>query len=132
MDGNKHVYHLYVVRVKGDGLGVKSDKVTSDKVTGDGLGVKSEELRVKSENKEKLRDKLAKFLGEKGVATGLHYPLPLHLQPCFEHLGYKKGDMPVTEDLADTCLSLPMFPEITEEMVAYVAECVKEYFSVKS
>lgn len=107
MDENKHVYHLYVVRILNYELGIMNDEL-------------------------KMRDKLAKYLGEKGVATGLHYPLPLHLQPCFEHLGYKKGDMPVTEDLADTCLSLPMFPEMTEEMVAYVAKCVKDFFSVKS
>ncbi|MCX6158472.1 MAG: DegT/DnrJ/EryC1/StrS family aminotransferase [Ignavibacteriae bacterium] len=96
MKGNKHVYHLFVVRVK-------------------------------NEN-GKNRESLMKYLGEKDVASGLHYPVPLHLQPCFEHLGYKRGDLPVTEDLADNCLSLPMFPELTEEQVKYVCECVKEFF----
>ena len=51
---------------------------------------------------------------EKGIATGLHYPLPLHLQKAYAHLGHKKGDFPVTEHAAERLLSLPMYPELTE------------------
>ena len=75
-----------------------------------------------------LRDELAKYLNEHEIATGLHYPIPLHLQPCFEHLGYKQGDMPVTEDIASNGISLPMFPEITEEQVKYVSEKIIDFF----
>ncbi len=73
------------------------------------------------------RDELQKFLNEKGVATGLHYPLPLHLQKAYAHLGYKKGDFPVTERVAERLLSLPMFPELTREQIEYVVDCIKEF-----
>jgi dTDP-4-amino-4,6-dideoxygalactose transaminase len=75
------------------------------------------------------RDALQKFLGDNGVATGLHYPLPLHLQKAYEHLGYKKGDFPVTERVADTLLSLPMYPELTDEQITYVANTIKQFLS---
>jgi len=65
------------------------------------------------------RDDLMKKLNEAGVATGLHYPIPNHLQPCFKHLGYKVGDIPVTEKLAETGLSLPMFAELNDEQIKY-------------
>ncbi|MAT58496.1 MAG: erythromycin biosynthesis sensory transduction protein eryC1 [Ignavibacteriae bacterium] len=74
------------------------------------------------------RDELQKYLGDNGIATGLHYPIPLHLQPCFEHLGYNKGDFPVSEELAEQGLSLPMFAELTDEQIEYVASKIKEFF----
>ncbi len=73
------------------------------------------------------RDELQNFLNDKGIATGLHYPLPLHLQKAYEHLGYKKGDFPVTERIADRLLSLPMFPELAREQIKYVVESIKEF-----
>lgn len=97
MDYAKHVYHLYVIQVKGN-----------------------------------ERDSLAAYLNEKGIATGLHYPIPLHKQKCFENLGYKHGDFPVTEQLADSILSLPMFPELTEEQIKYVTDNVRSYFDKNS
>jgi dTDP-4-amino-4,6-dideoxygalactose transaminase len=75
------------------------------------------------------RDELQKFLNDNGVSTGLHYPVPLHLQECFKHLGYNKGDFPETEKLAEECLTLPMFPDLSDEQVKYVCDKVKEYFS---
>ena len=77
------------------------------------------------------RDGLQKFLGEKGIASGLHYPLPLHLQKAYTHLGYKKGDFPVTEHIADRLLSLPMFPELKREQIEYVVDSIKEYMDRK-
>jgi len=74
------------------------------------------------------RDGLQKFLSEKGVATGLHYPLPLHLQKAYARLGHKKGDFPVAEHAAARLLSLPMYPELTVEQIDYVCTCIKEYF----
>ncbi|HSP88173.1 MAG TPA: DegT/DnrJ/EryC1/StrS family aminotransferase [Ignavibacteriaceae bacterium] len=74
------------------------------------------------------RDKLAGFLNENGISTGLHYPVPLHLQKCFSDLNYKKGDFPVSEKLAESGLSLPMFPELSDNQIEYVAEKVKEFF----
>ena len=80
-----------------------------------------------SEGGSKRRDDLAKFLNENGVSTGLHYPIPLHLQPCFKDLGYKKGQFPVTEKLAEYGLSLPMFPELSDEQIVYVCDSVKNF-----
>jgi dTDP-4-amino-4,6-dideoxygalactose transaminase len=75
------------------------------------------------------RDTLQKFLNEKGIATGLHYPMPLHLQKAYAHLGYQKGDFPVTEHIAERLLSLPMFPELTREQIDYVVDSIKEYLN---
>src|ERR1051326_460332 len=77
------------------------------------------------------RDDLQKKLNEKEIGTGLHYPLPLHLQKCFQYLGYSKGDFTETEKLATNCLSLPMFPEITEEQLAYISNTVREFYKAK-
>jgi len=75
------------------------------------------------------RDGLQNFLYSKDIATGLHYPLPLHLQKAYEHLGYKKGVFPVTEHIADRLLSLPMFPELKPEQIEYVVQSIKEYIN---
>jgi len=74
------------------------------------------------------RDKLISFLAVRGVSTGIHYPVPLHLQPAFKYLGYKKGDLPVSEKLAGEILSLPIFPEITGEQINFVVQSLKEYY----
>lgn len=76
----------------------------------------------------KQREKLQRFLNENGVSTGLHYPVPLHLQECFGHLGYKEGDFPVAEKLSDECLSLPMFPHLTDDETEYVCDKIKHFF----
>ena len=75
------------------------------------------------------RDDLQAFLAEKGVATGLHYPLPLHLQEAYRGLGYKQGDFPVTESVASRLLSLPMYPELQPEQIEYVADCIREFYA---
>jgi dTDP-4-amino-4,6-dideoxygalactose transaminase len=72
------------------------------------------------------RDRVAEQLTEAGVATGVHYPTPIHLQPAYASLGYRRGDFPNAETYAATCLSLPMFPEITEEQQTYVADALRE------
>jgi dTDP-4-amino-4,6-dideoxygalactose transaminase len=77
------------------------------------------------------RDGLQKFLGEKGVGTGLHYPIPLHLQKAYADRGYKKGDFPNTERAASRLLSLPMFAELTHEQIDYVVGCIKEFIGEK-
>ena len=75
----------------------------------------------------KNRDNLLKFLEGKGISAGIHYPIPLHLQPAYRHLGYNMGDFSVTEKYAEEILSLPMFPELTEEQITYVCEKIKEF-----
>src|SRR4051794_6513819 len=70
------------------------------------------------------RDAMRKKLDEAGVATGIHYPLPLHLQPALAYLGYRQGDLPCCETLAARSLSLPMFPELTRDQVRHIAAIV--------
>ena len=87
---NKHVYHLYVVRVK-------------------------------------HRQKLIEHLNSKGIQTAVHYPTPIHLQEAYSHLGYKRGSFPIAEQYADEILSLPMYPELKQEEMDFVAKSVKEF-----
>jgi dTDP-4-amino-4,6-dideoxygalactose transaminase len=68
------------------------------------------------------RDRVRESLTGAGIEVGLHYPKPLHLQGAYKSLGYRLGDFPVAEALADRILSLPMFPELTSEAVEYVAQ----------
>jgi dTDP-4-amino-4,6-dideoxygalactose transaminase len=74
------------------------------------------------------RDALHKILGDKGIATGFHYPVPVHLQPCFEFLGYKKGQLPHTEKAAAEQISLPMFAELTDEQIHEIVAATKEAY----
>lgn len=71
------------------------------------------------------RDQVMKELGERGVGTGIHYPVPLHQQKAYEHLGYKAGDFPVTEQIAAEIVSLPMFPQMTEKQIETVVASVR-------
>ena len=73
------------------------------------------------------RDGLQKYLTGKGIGTGLHYPVPLHLQKAYINMGYKEGDFPVTEDVSKKLLSLPMFAELNVEQIEYVCKSIKEY-----
>jgi dTDP-4-amino-4,6-dideoxygalactose transaminase len=73
------------------------------------------------------RDGLKSFLTERGVGTGLHYPLPLHLQKAYARMGFRQGDFPVSERTAERLLSLPMYAELTREHIEYVANCTKDY-----
>jgi dTDP-4-amino-4,6-dideoxygalactose transaminase len=75
------------------------------------------------------RNALADYLRERGVATGVHYPLPLHRQPALRQLGYEDvGAFPVAERLADEVLSLPMHPFLEEEDARYVADAIRSFF----
>jgi dTDP-4-amino-4,6-dideoxygalactose transaminase len=77
---------------------------------------------VRSEDREALRDHLTKS----GVACGIHYPIPIHLQEAFHDLGYQRGSFPVSEAYAEQILSLPMYPELNEEQIGMVARSVVE------
>lgn len=77
---------------------------------------------LQSENREAMLNKLK----EKGVATGVYYPVPLHLQKVYKELGYKEGDMPVAEYLSHRTFAIPVYPELTEEQINYIVESVKE------
>jgi len=79
----------------------------------------------------KLKDihriELREFLQSAGIPTMIYYPVPMHLQNAYRHLGYKEGDFPVTEDLCRTVLSLPMHTELTEEQINYITDNIKEF-----
>lgn len=77
------------------------------------------------------RDELAQFLKEKGIQTAVHYPIPLHLQKAFSYLDYKEGDFPISEKCSKEVLSLPMFPELKDDEVEYIIECIQQFFKVK-
>jgi dTDP-4-amino-4,6-dideoxygalactose transaminase len=94
--GKGHVYHLYVMRV----------------------------MRGQEEFLD--RETLQERLEAQGIQTGIHYPLPCHLQPVFKNLGYQKGDFPVAEGLCEEILSLPMYPGMTEAQVIQVAGAIEE------
>jgi dTDP-4-amino-4,6-dideoxygalactose transaminase len=74
------------------------------------------------------RDELREHLGGAGIQTGVHYPVPIHLQPAYEDLGHKPGDFPNAERLAARSLSLPMFPELRQEQIAYVVDQITGFF----
>ncbi len=86
----KHVYHLYVVRVR-------------------------------------RRHEFQEYLASNGIGTLIHYPVPLHLQESYRDLGYKEGSFPVTEELAKEIVSLPLYPELTDEEVSYICNVVNEF-----
>jgi len=94
------VYHLYVIRVE-----------------------------ACPERSRRNRDGLRAHLRDEGIATGIHYPIPIHLQPAYRDLGYEKGSFPVTEERAEQVLSLPMYAELTPVSIEYVAEAIGEFVS---
>jgi dTDP-4-amino-4,6-dideoxygalactose transaminase len=76
------------------------------------------------------RDNAQKHLTELGIANQIYYPIALHLQEAYAHLGGKRGDLPVSEAVQDTVFSLPMFPELTDEQIKTVTDAVKASLTV--
>ncbi|MBI1870793.1 MAG: DegT/DnrJ/EryC1/StrS family aminotransferase [Chlamydiae bacterium] len=78
-----------------------------------------------------FRDRLRSFLEKKGIGTEIYYPWPLHLQPCFSMLGYKKGNFPNAELRAQESLSLPIFPELKPSQVDFVIQTISKFFKTE-
>lgn len=74
------------------------------------------------------RDELRAFLADRDIQTGVHYPIPLHLQPAYAYLDYKKDDFPVAERLAETTLSLPIYNELRDCQVEYVCKAIRRFY----
>lgn len=78
------------------------------------------------------RDNVLKDLEARGISCGIHYPVPVHLQKAYQHLGYRRGAFPVSEKVAGEILSLPMYPELTPEQIAYVCKQIRESVGIKT
>ncbi len=104
-----HVFHQYTVRVSG----VDGGRGVEGAGDGDGAG-------------NGTRDGLVTYLGEKGIGTGIYYPIPIHKQPLYQKLGFQDS-LPVSERFADKVLSLPVHPAVSEANLDYIIETVKEY-----
>jgi dTDP-4-amino-4,6-dideoxygalactose transaminase len=78
------------------------------------------------------RDELQTWLKSQGVLTGIHYPVPVHLQKALAVLGYKVGDLPATERVAGGILSLPMYAELTDEQIASIVTAINIFYDMKS
>jgi dTDP-4-amino-4,6-dideoxygalactose transaminase len=74
------------------------------------------------------RDTLQKYLADSSIGTMIHYPVPPHLQKAYEHLGFKKGNFPIAEEIANTCLSLPIWPGMQQSEVGYIAEKIINFY----
>ena len=74
------------------------------------------------------RDRLRTYLQEKGVATEVYYPVPIHLQECLNQGGFKAGDFPISEAASNRVLALPIYPELTDEQKTYVVERIREFY----
>jgi dTDP-4-amino-4,6-dideoxygalactose transaminase len=76
----------------------------------------------------KQRDALQEHLTNSGIGTMIHYPVPPHLQEAYSHRGWKRGEFPLAEEIAATCLSLPLFPGLTDEQVEIIVQTIKSYY----
>jgi dTDP-4-amino-4,6-dideoxygalactose transaminase len=75
----------------------------------------------------KDRDRLMDWMTDHSIGSGIYYPVPLHLQECFSALGGKPGDLPETERACSETLALPIYPELTDEMIGYVADTIRKF-----
>ena len=111
------VYHLYVIRVSSPAG--EAPHTTAPQAMAQAAG--------SADAQPGCRDRLMAHLRAKGISTGIHYPIPVHLQAACRNLGYARGSFPITERYAGQILSLPMYAELTPSAIAYVADAIKEF-----
>ena len=80
----------------------------------------------------KSKDQTLARLRDKGIMAQVHYPTTIHTQPCYAALGYKHGDFPVSEQLSANGLSLPVYPEMTDEQIVEVASCLNQIIGTEN
>ena len=73
------------------------------------------------------RDELQAYLTGAGIGTGIHYPIPLHLQEAYRHRGFQQGDFPISEMVAEEILSLPMYPQLEIDQQRQVVQTIREF-----
>lgn len=98
--------------------------------------VKTQSLLPKGESnyhlfviETKKRDQLQKFLEKNNIGTLIHYPIPIHLQKTYSHLGHKKGNFPIAEKVAKSILSLPIYPGLTKKEITHISQKIESFFS---
>lgn len=91
-------------------------------------GVKNYHIYNQYVIRVKDRDGLKKHLTENGVGCEVYYPLPFHLQKCFQYLGYKEGDFPVAEKASKEVIAIPIYPELTDEQIEYVVDTIRAFY----
>jgi dTDP-4-amino-4,6-dideoxygalactose transaminase len=75
------------------------------------------------------RERLMDYLASVGVETKIHYPIQLHLQPAAVALGYEEGDFPVAERISTKMMSLPIYPELHDDEVSYIVNCIRNFYN---
>lgn len=103
--GTGHVYHLYVIRINNPALSLQPNQQPQSYLE---------------------RQAIEEALLSQGIQTGIHYPIPCHLQPAYEYLGYRMGDFPHAENLCKQILSLPMYPGLSDEQIHQVVDRLKQ------
>jgi dTDP-4-amino-4,6-dideoxygalactose transaminase len=103
------------------------NKVLLPKAVYESSGAKNYHIYNQFIIRAEKRNALKEFLTQNNIGNEIYYPLPFHLQECFSYLGYQKGDFPVAEDLANTVLALPVYPELSEEQIKYVVQKINEF-----
>ncbi len=103
---------------------IYSDTLSNNGIVVPGLDSRSTHIFHLYVIRTSARDRLQNHLNQRGIQTGIHYPIPIHLQDAYRDLGYPKGTFPVTERLSAEILSLPLFPELSPKQIEYVLEAL--------
>lgn len=117
----REIAEKYELRIKNNELGIRLPSET----------INAKHVYHLYVIRTKYRDKLKEYLDRKGIQTGIHYPVPIHLVPSFKSLGYKEGDFPESEKAAKEILSLPMFPELKDSEIVKVAQEINSFLEKK-